>query len=118
MQIETLLEYQQLCRTTATYPQETQMQALTYTVLGLTGEAGEIANKFKKLIRGDHGIIDGDIPEPIRQALLGELGDVFWYVAEIATGLNANLVDIATANIKKLADRQTRGTLQGSGDIR
>lgn len=83
-------------------------------VLGLVGETGEIAEKFKKLIR-DH---DYDISKLDREDMKKELGDVLWYIAALADYLNMSLDDIASHNIAKLASRQQRGTLTGSGDNR
>jgi len=104
--------YQEAAATTAIYPN--RGANLNYTVLGLCGEAGEMANKTKKIMR-DHG---GVMPDNIRQFLKDELGDVLWYVAMCADELGANLEDIAAANLAKLAARKERGKLQGSGDSR
>src|SRR5438105_4566006 len=83
-------------------------------VLGLLGESGEIAEKFKKILRDK----DAKMTEEDRQELAKELGDVLWYVAALAHYLNVPLDDIATANIEKLAKRRKRGKLGGSGDNR
>jgi NTP pyrophosphatase (non-canonical NTP hydrolase) len=101
-----LHEYQERAKQTAVYPQE---RALEYLALGLVGEAGEVANKVKKMIR------DGDVPE---FAISQELGDVLWYVAMLAKELGFTLETIAWDNIEKLAERKQRGTLKGSGDNR
>jgi len=85
---------------------------LIYTTLGLTGEAGELANKIKKVLRGDF------IYEDIRKDLIYELGDCLWYVAQIARALDICLEDIAAFNLQKLQRRLETGTLQGSGDNR
>jgi len=100
--------YQQAAHETAVYPQD---RALEYVALGLAGEAGEVANKIKKLIR------DGD-ERGKREVIASELGDVLWYVAELASVLGANLDDIAKCNIAKLNDRKFLGKLHGSGDQR
>ena len=50
--------------------------------------------------------------------LVRELGDVLWYVANIASEINRNLSEIAEVNLQKLEDRKNRGKLQGSGDNR
>jgi NTP pyrophosphatase (non-canonical NTP hydrolase) len=102
-------DYQDKCNNTAHYPKE---QGLEYTALGLVGEAGEIANKTKKVIRGDYPKND------LRKMLIGEIGDVLWYCAVLATELNLDLGQIARLNIDKLADRQKRGVIKGSGDNR
>jgi NTP pyrophosphatase (non-canonical NTP hydrolase) len=93
---------------------ETEFSRLVYPVLGLVGEAGEIANKLKKVARDCEGQWG---PEETAD-YEGELGDVQWYVAAIATGLKSKLGDIAAKNINKLFSRKARGVLGGSGDNR
>jgi NTP pyrophosphatase (non-canonical NTP hydrolase) len=106
--------YQKQAATSAIYPGRGSNMGLAYTVLGLAGEAGEIANKVKKIIRDD-----GSVANPIRrEEIIAELGDVLWYVAMIATELEANLSGIGTDNLLKLANRKKKGTLRGSGDNR
>lgn len=85
-----------------------------YTVLGLCEEAGEVAGQVKKMERDDGGVMT----DARRESLLKELGDVLWYVAAASRELGFNLSDVAEANLKKLADRKARGTLQGSGSDR
>ncbi len=87
---------------------------LLHLVLGLCGESGEIAEKFKKLVR-DH---DSDEAKIDRDDIKKELGDVMWYVAVLADYLDISLEDIAKANIEKLASRKARGVISGSGDNR
>jgi NTP pyrophosphatase (non-canonical NTP hydrolase) len=87
---------------------------LSYAVLGLTGEAGEVANAFKKAIRDD----GGKITEERRTALVSELGDVLWYLSQVAYWLDIDLDDLAAQNLAKLADRQRRNVIAGSGDNR
>lgn len=87
---------------------------LLHWVLGVNGEAGEIAEKVKKIIR-DKG---GKVSEADKKELGKEIGDVLWYLAVFAHHLGINFDDIAQANLKKLADRQKRGVLGGSGDDR
>ena len=97
---------------TAIFPKE---KALEYLTLGLTGEAGEIANKVKKFIR------DGASKEEYlaKRIEIGyEIGDVMWYCAVLAEELDMNLGHIMEKNLEKLADRKKRGTLSGSGDSR
>jgi NTP pyrophosphatase (non-canonical NTP hydrolase) len=107
----TLNEYQAKAKATAIYPAE---QALAYVSLGLAAEAGEVANKFKKIIRDDNGQLT---PER-GTAIAEELGDVLWYAAQIATELGVDLDSVAEKNLAKLLSRQERGQLQGSGDNR
>lgn len=87
---------------------------LRHLVLGLVGESGEIAEKFKKWVRD----LDSDESRIDRADIAGELGDVLWYVAVLADYLDLSLDDIAVANLTKLANRQGRGVLSGSGDNR
>ncbi len=108
----TFEEYQKKSKTTAIYPN--QGNNFTYTVLGLVGEAGEVAEKLKKIIRDDGGNITDDKREEIKK----ELGDVLWYLAQASTELGLSLDDIASANIEKLFSRKSRGVLSGSGDNR
>jgi NTP pyrophosphatase (non-canonical NTP hydrolase) len=106
-----LSEYQRLSRRTAEYPREAW---LAYPALGLAGEAGEVAEHAKKAIRDD----DGQVSDARRAAMAKELGDVLWYVAQLASELKLDLDEIATANLEKLLSRQQRGVLSGSGDDR
>ena len=106
-----LSEYQQRARSTAQYPRQA---ALAYPALGLAGEAGEVAEHIKKAIRDDGGVVSAER----RTAVAKELGDVLWYVAQLATELELELEDVARTNLDKLASRQRRGVLSGSGDER
>ena len=105
-------EYQQAARSTAIYPDAGRN--MIYPTLGLAGEAGEVAEKVKKVIRDKAGVFDADT----RTAIAKELGDVLWYVAQIASELDLDLSNVAQGNLDKLADRAQRGQLQGSGDNR
>jgi len=105
-------EYQQMARRTAIYPNAGQN--MTYPTLGLAGEAGEVAEKVKKVIRDKDGVLDDDA----RAAISKELGDVLWYVAQIASELGLDLSNVAQGNLDKLADRAKRGTIKGNGDNR
>ena len=105
-------EYQQLSRRTATYPRAGE--DMTYPALGLCGEAGEVAEKVKKTLRDDGGVLSDDR----RDALSRELGDVLWYLSQLATEAGLDLEAIAAENLDKLFSRQERGVLRGSGDDR
>lgn len=83
-------------------------------VLGIAGEAGEVIDKIKKIIR-DKG---GYASEEDRAEIAKELGDVLWYVANVARYLGVSLSDIAEGNIKKLSSRKNRNKLHGEGDNR
>ena len=105
-------QYQELSRRTATYPGAGDN--IVYPTLGLAGEAGEVAEKVKKLLRDDGGVLS----EERRAALAAELGDVLWYVAQVATEAGLDLEEVAQGNLDKLLSRQQRGVLSGSGDQR
>jgi NTP pyrophosphatase (non-canonical NTP hydrolase) len=105
-------EYQEKSRKTALYPNVGSN--FVYPTLGLSGEAGEVAEKIKKVLRDKKGIID----EETKNSIEKELGDVLWYVSQIATELNLSLGDVAENNIKKLYNRMERGALHGDGDNR
>ena len=107
-----LSDYQRCSRATAVYPGAGAN--LTYPALGLCGEAGEVAEKVKKAIRDDGGVLTPDR----RDALAAELGDVLWYVAQVATEAGLDLDAVASGNLEKLRSRQERAVLQGSGDER
>ena len=106
------IEYQRQSRKTAIYPNVGSN--FIYPTLGLAGEAGEVAEKIKKVLR-DNG---GTINEQTKAELSKELGDVLWYVAQIASELNLSLDQIAEDNLAKLFSRKERNQLQGSGDNR
>lgn len=95
-------------------PQPVLSAAFLEKLLGLVGETGEVAEKIKKIIRDKDGEFDADD----RQDMVKELGDILWYLAAVSSYLGIDLQDIADLNIKKLADRQQRGVLGGSGDNR
>lgn len=110
----TLNGYQQAASVTAIYPGRGTFQGLIYTTLKLNGEAGEAAEKVGKCMR-DHG---GVLNDERRNALALELGDTLWYIANSAKELGYTLEQIAQMNINKLASRQRRDKLNGSGDNR
>ncbi|MDO9231067.1 MAG: nucleoside triphosphate pyrophosphohydrolase family protein [bacterium] len=105
-------EYQEKSRVTAIYPNAGEN--FVYPTLGLSGEAGEVAEKIKKVIRDKNGVMDDESREMIKK----ELGDVLWYVAQLASELKLPLDDIAEKNIEKLYSRLERGKISGSGDNR
>ena len=89
-----------------------------YPVIGLLGEAGEVADKVKKLIR-DKGYKPGDIIDhKDKEAIMFELGDVLWYVAEVANNLDITLEEVGRRNLQKLMSRKERDMIHGSGDYR
>ena len=105
-------DYQTKSRHTAKYP--AIGHSVIYPTLGLVNEAGEVAGKIKKVFRDKEGEINAET----RDALKAELGDVLWYIAQVATELDLTLNEIAEYNIAKLMDRLERGKIKGDGDNR
>jgi len=99
-------DYQKNAAETAIYSSK---HAVIYPALGLAAEAGEVANKVKKILR------DGDFD---RKAIADEIGDCLWYIAALCRDLNISMNDVAKTNLFKLQDRQKRGVISGSGDNR
>ena len=114
----TLDDYQSSALTTAIYPDQGYFGGVIYATLGLAGEAGEISNKVKKLIRDKLMKSSDSVGVADAAMLADELGDVLWYVAVLADELGYNLSEIAEGNATKLRSRQERGKLGGSGDNR
>ncbi len=117
-------EYIKFTRTTMIYPQQ---EALMYLILGLSAESGEIANKYKKVLRGDYGIDD------VLEELEKEIGDLCWYLFRLLDEIKQykednNLIspakteeyfqEILHKNAEKLLSRKDRAKLQGKGDNR
>lgn len=96
------------------YPDINKKGNLIYPTLGLIGEAGEFANKVKKIQRDDDNILTNKK----REELIDELGDVYWYLSACATELNITIPEIAKRNLKKLFDREQNGKIHGAGDYR
>lgn len=110
-----LNEYQKLAAKTDLYEfKDLKDPGFTEKILGLCGETGEVADKFKKVIRDEDGQISPDSKDGIKK----ELGDVLWYIAAISRYLEIPLEDIAQANLDKLAARQKANKLHGAGDNR
>ena len=108
----TFEEYQKESKKTAIYPNIGNNYI--YPILGLLGEAGEIANCIKKIQRDYNDVLMPEHKDRIKK----ELGDITWYVSQIASELNLQFEEIASENLKKLFSRMERGVLQGSGDDR
>ena len=104
--------YQTKARNTAIYPNLNSN--IIYPTLGLVGEAGEVAEKVKKVIRDKRGIFD----EESKRGIKKELGDVLWYLSNLCTELDFNLEDVALQNLEKLKLRASKGNISGSGDDR
>lgn len=111
-----LNDYQDDTAETALYPLAGtgDIVAISYAALGLAGEAGEIANKVKKILRDAGGKLTLEMAEAIEK----ELGDVLWYWSRMVTEIGSSADEVAEANLAKLRDRKERGVIQGSGDNR
>lgn len=131
--MDTFEDYQRNALLTASYPD--RGRNLVYPALGVAGEAGELAEKVKKLWR-NHGIMSGDFIKAsdctvencpicpklpgniLREGIIAEAGDVLWYLAAIAYELGISLEEIAQKNLAKLADRRDRNVIKSQGDNR
>ena len=102
-------DYQNQAKNTAIYPKD---KAVVYPALGLAGEAGEVANKVKKVLR------DGTEIKEVSKDIASEIGDCLWYISVLASDIGWVLESIAKLNLEKLTDRANRGKLSGSGDNR
>jgi len=109
-------DYQKQSRVTAIYPDAGDN--FIYPTLGLVGEAGEFAEKIKKLMRDSQVTKPSQVNDTVKQEVLKELGDVLWYTAQLASEFDVSLEDVAQNNIQKLQDRMKRDQLHGSGDNR
>lgn len=104
-------DYQKKALETAIYPKE---QKIIYPTLGLTGEAGEVSDKVKKVLRDNNGVFSNDR----RLEIAKELGDVAWYLAVCANDIGYTLEEICEMNYEKLKSRKERGKINGNGDNR
>ncbi|OYT36403.1 hypothetical protein B6U91_01290 [Candidatus Pacearchaeota archaeon ex4484_71] len=105
-------EYQKKAWGTAVYPNKGNN--VIYPMLGLGGEAGEVLEKMKKILRD----FNGEISDQKKEEMKKELGDVLWYLATISTELGLDFEDVVQTNIKKLASRKEREVIHGEGDNR
>ena len=103
--------YQQQAATTAVYPESAKY---VYPTLGLCGEAGEVAEKIKKVIRDNGGVFT----EEKKKESIKEVGDVLWYIAALLSDLGVTMDEAAVGNLEKLFSRKERGVLNGNGDNR
>ena len=101
--------YQRVARKTVIYPRK---QMIIYPALGLAGEAGEVCEKVKKYLRQDYDL------DELKEIVEDELGDVLWYIANLATDLGLSLDNLAAKNLAKLHDRKERNVIKGEGDDR
>jgi len=107
----TLNEYQQMAVETAVYGDGDK---IIYPTLGLCGEAGEVSDKVKKVIRDNDGIFT----EELKEQIMIEMSDCLWYCAALARDLGYTLEEAAKKNLNKLNSRLERGVISGSGDNR
>ena len=125
----TFNEYQEKASTLAEYPDvlvvkeknsrvvgdiKTTTANWIYPALGLAGEAGEVSEKIKKIVRNDKGVLSDEKVQEIKK----ELGDVLWYIQQLAKELGLELDDVAQGNLDKLFDRKDRGVIASEGDNR
>lgn len=107
----TLNEYQKCALETAVYPEEFRV---IYPTLGMTGEAGEVADKVKKVIRDNNK----EFTAEKKAEIMKEIGDVLWYCATLSHDLGYTLEEVAQTNVDKLRSRKARHMIGGSGDNR
>ena len=107
----TIKEYSEKAIATATYGWG---DSIIYPTLGLNGEAGEVAEKVKKVLRDKYGVFD----EEIKYDMAREIGDIIWYCNALARDIGYSLEEIMDMNIVKLESRKLRGVISGSGDNR
>ena len=105
-------EYQEKTKATAVYP--TLGGGVVFPTLGMVGEAGEVAEKIKKLFRDGNGMAN----EEQKSEIAKELGDVLWYMSQVASELGISLGEVALKNIEKIESRHARGQVHGAGDNR
>jgi len=103
-------QYEEVVKKTKLYPESAKY---IYAALGLTSEAGEVAGKIKKYLRGDYDSI-----EQIKDKLTDELGDVLWYVTALCIELDITLDELKTRNAEKLLNRLQNNKIKGEGDNR
>lgn len=109
-------DYQTQSRQYAAYPEAGD--TFTYPALGLAGEAGEVADKIKKLMRNEGKLRPSEVSLEAKAELMKELGDVLWYVSQLATEFGESLDTIAATNLDKLASRKARNVIASTGDNR
>lgn len=102
---------------TAVYPDAGlgTKRAVEYVTLGLCGEAGELANKVKKILRGDYP--SATHPD-VYNKLIEELGDVAWYFIAFCKELGQPPERVLKRMMEKVTDRAARGVTKGEGDER
>ena len=107
-------KYQNQASKTARYPDRSNLMGLLYTALGLAGEAGEIANKVKKILRDESGNLTPETYNKLQE----ELGDVLWYASQLSWEIKYDFGDVAINNLYKLRNRLEQNKIKGEGDER
>ncbi len=108
----TFREYQLKAKETAQFPDKEN--AFIYTALALNGEAGEVAEKIKKIWRDKNKQVSLEDKEAIKK----ELGDVLWYLSQMAEELGIDFDAVAQTNLDKTHSRLERNLIHGAGDNR
>ena len=106
--------YQRRAKMTAVYPNQNEIMGIVYCALGMSSEVGEVLGRVKKIMRDNKG----DLDSIAKADLIAEMGDVLWYLSQLASELEIDLSLVAQLNLQKLADRKKRGVIHGSGDKR
>ena len=107
-------EYEEKASDTAIFNDRSLEYKLMFLGLGVTGEAGEIAEKIKKIMRNDNGIVSDEKREGIKK----EIGDVLWYLSQLSRTLGFSFEEAAQGNIAKIMDRKVRDAIKSEGDDR
>ena len=106
-----LNEYQRLAENTDQQPEGTSFEenprSILVPLLGLAGEAGELLGEHKKWLR------DGDSYKLFPDRVKEELGDLLWYLSNVATKHGLTLQDVAAYNLKKTQRRWHHGADSG-----
>jgi len=103
-----LNEYQEKASKTVVYPQVGGLGYI-FPALGIAGEVGEVVERMKKMVRDPN--TRGAITDQDREEMKGELGDVLWYISQIAREFDVSLEDIAEVNLKKIEKRLKEGSI-------
>ncbi len=113
-------EYQRISKTTRTefnsnvYDRLTREQFVDTArfFAGVAGESGELNEAWKKFLRGDYDLLE------FRGRVIGECGDILWYLSQLLDVIGVSFDEVAIANIDKLSKRREAGTIKGSGEDR
>jgi NTP pyrophosphatase (non-canonical NTP hydrolase) len=106
-------EYQKQALKTAVRNPDPDMDK-TIWAMGIAGEAGEVVEKWKKIMAYDKGVVSKDRLNELAK----EMADVVWYIAVFADSLGLSFESIMKQNLEKLKDREERNVIKGRGDNR